>query len=222
VYFSAVPSVNLYQNREYLTDGMMLRITCAVTRGDEPTGASLTVLLDPPDGPVLYLPIKTENYATIRTEPLTSQYMLLLNERITNAWQDGTYIVRAWLTSDEGALLAEEMITYSVSRDEGILLLIFPHDVGTKMVTGSRIRLTDASTREIMLEQSTDGPKREIALTLPAGTYLISGECTTADDNLWIIPAGSANQAVIHAGGTTMKELSFLPPVAGRHAEAGA
>lgn len=219
VYFSTVPSVNLYQNRADLSDGMQLRVTAAVTRGEETINASLTVILEPPERPALYLPAGTESYAATRMEPLTSEYMVLLNEPITDAWQDGTYTVRARLTDEEGTLLCKDTITFSVSRDDGTLHVVFPYVVREKTVSGSRIRLTDTATREIVLERIPVSPDRGVTLTVPAGTYLISGECTTADGGLWIIPAGSANRAVIQAGKTTAKELSLLPPVSGMYAE---
>ncbi|MDE4908921.1 right-handed parallel beta-helix repeat-containing protein [Methanogenium marinum] len=213
VYYSATPSVNLYQNRPDLADGMPLRVTAAITRGEEDMDASLTVLLEPPEGPDLYLPGGTETFAATRMEPLISQYILLLDEPISEGWQDGTYTVRARLTGREGTPLAEDTITFTVSRDDGTLQLVFPRDVRIKTVTESRIRLTDISTREIVLERITDYPNTEITLDVPAGTYLVNGECTTADGGLWIIPTGSANQAVVKAGKTTVKELSFLTPM---------
>ncbi|MCK4270406.1 MAG: right-handed parallel beta-helix repeat-containing protein, partial [Methanogenium sp.] len=219
VYFSRVPSVNLYQNRADLSDGMQLRVTAAVTRGEEAINASLTVILEPPKSPAVYLPAGTESYAATRMEPLTSEYMVLLNEPITDAWQDGTYTVRARLTDGEGTPIAEDTITFSVSRDDGTLQVIFPRDARIKTVSGSRIRLTDTVTREIVLERISGSSDRGVTMTVPAGTYLISGECTTADGGLWIIPAGSANRAVIQAGKTTAKELCLLPPVSGMYAE---
>ena len=222
VYFSTLPSVSLYQNRADLSEGMQLRITAAVTRGEEPMNASLTVLLEPPEGSPLYLPAGTEQYASTRMKPLTSDYMLLLDDSITHTWQNGTYTIRARLTSDDGIPLAEDIITFSISRDNGTLQLVFPRDVRTKIVTGSRIRLTDTSTREIVLERRIEGPETDGTLDVPAGTYLISGECTTADGGLWIIPAGSANRVVIHAGKTTTTDLSLLPQVGGMYADVNA
>ena len=219
IYYSTAPSVKLYQNRADLTDGMPLRITGAVTRGEESMNASLSVILEPPEGPALYLPGKTERYAAIRTEPLTSQYLVLLDEPVTDAWQDGTYAIRARLTSGEGVLLSEDMITFSVSREDGMLQVIFPYEVRAKTLTESRIRLTDTSTREIVQELRTDGSDSKITLTVPAGTYLISGECTTADGGFWIIPGSSDNRVEIQAGGTTTKEIGLLPPVGGMYAE---
>ena len=211
--------MNLYQNRADLSDGMQLRVTAAVTRGEEAINASLTVILEPPKSPAVYLPAGTESYAATRMEPLTSEYMVLLNEPITDAWQDGTYTVRARLTDGEGTPIAEDTITFSVSRDDGTLQVIFPRDARIKTVSGSRIRLTDTVTREIVLERISGSSDRGVTMTVPAGTYLISGECTTADGGLWIIPAGSANRAVIQAGKTTAKELCLLPPVSGMYAE---
>lgn len=219
IYHSTQPSVKLYQNRADLTDGMQLRITSAVTRGEETMDASLSVILEPPEGPTLYLPDKTERYAAIRTEPLTSQYMVLLDEPVTDAWQDGTYAIRARLINEEGLPISEDMITFSISREEGRLQVIFPYEVRAKTLTETRIRLTDTDTREIVQEHHTDGPDAEITLTVPAGTYLISGDCITADGGFWIIPSGSTNRAEIQAGGTTAKEIRLLPPVGGMYAE---
>lgn len=215
VYFSTTPSVHLYRNRADLSDGMALRVTGAVTRGEKDRNASLTVLLEPPEGPVLYLPAGTEEYTSTRMEPLTSEYLLLLDERITDAWQDGTYTIRARLTGEDGVLLAEDTVTFSVSRDDGTLQLEFPLDARAKTVSGSRIRLTDTSTREILQDQSTGGPHTGVTLTVPAGAYLISGDITTADGSLWIISGGSANRAVVRAGDTTVTELSLMPPMTG-------
>lgn len=219
VYHSSEPSVKLYQNRADLTDGMPLYVTGAITKGEETMDASLSVILEPPEGSPLYLPGKTERYASIRTEPLTSQYLTLLNEPVTDAWQDGTYTIRARLTSGEGLLLSEDMITFSISREEGMLQVIVPYEVQAKTLTETRIRLTDTATREIVQEHHTDGPDAKIILTVPAGTYLISGECITADGGFWIIPGGSANRAEVQAGSTTAKEIHLLPPVGGLYTE---
>ncbi len=222
VYFSSAPSVHLYRNRADLTDGMALRVTGAVTRGEEDRNASLTVFLEPPEGPVRYLPAGTEEYASTRMAPLASEYMLLFDDQITDAWQDGTYTVRARLTGEDGIPLAEDTATFSVSRDDGTLQLVFPGDVRTKTVSGSRIRLTDTATREIVQDQIRDGLHTRVTLTVPAGTYLISGEITTADGSLWIISGSSANRAVVRAGETTVRELSLMPPVAGMIPEVSA
>ena len=139
--------------------------------------------------------------------------MLLWDERITDAWQDGTYTVRARLTGEDGVLLSEDTVTFSVSRDDGTLQLIFPGDARAKTVSGSRIRLTDTSTREIVQDLITGGPHTGVTLTVPAGTYLISGDITTTDGGLWIISGGSANRAVVRAGETTVTELSLMPPM---------
>lgn len=210
VYYSPVPSVQLYRNRADLTDGTPLIITAAVTAGEEPENASLSVVLESPDGGIRYLPAGTESFSAVRMEPLGSQYLVLLDEPVDDAWQEGTYTIRARLTAENSTPLAEDQITYTISREEGDIRLIIPGSAGDRDITGGIVRVTDTATREIVVEHSL-GTDREISIPVSAGTYLISGAVITSGGGIRPVSAQMTGRAIVQPGETTVLELRLMP-----------
>ena len=212
VYYSPVPSVQLYRSRADLTDGTPLLITAAVTAGEKQGGASLSVVLESPNGDVRYLPAGTESFSAIRMEPFRSQYLVLLDEPVDDAWQEGTYTIRARLTAENSTPLAEDQITYTISREEGNIRLIIPPRASDSDITGGIVRVTDTATRQIVAERSL-GADPEITIPVSAGTYLITGTVITSGRDIRPISAQMTGRAVVQAGETTVLELRLMPDV---------
>lgn len=197
VYFSTTPSVQLFVNREMLGEGMPLKVTAAVTGGETPLNATLVTVLQRPQGADRYLPGGTEESGALDFAPLGSEYLTVLDETVGPGYPDGAYLVRSVLFDEDGNILAEDTAAFTVERDEGTVVVRFPAEA-----SGSRVVLTDALTLDRTASMTTTTPHDEVRVSVPPGTYWVTGVITEREGGTLIIPADARNRVVVSAGET--------------------
>jgi parallel beta-helix repeat protein len=195
VYFSTEPSVRLFLNREVFTDGLPVRVACAVTGGETPMNASLVTLLEVPTGPDLYLPAGTEASSSITYAPLEPAFLSMLEDTIGSGYAEGAYRLSSLLIDEEGLVVAEDTATFTVAREEGTLVVRFADGAAR-----SRLAVTDTLTFRTTAAKTTDTSHTEVRFPLPPGTYWITGEVTTPDGETLLIPADTGNRVAVPAG----------------------
>jgi parallel beta-helix repeat protein len=207
VFFSADPAVRLYINRDILADGMPLQVMHAATGGTRAEEETLIILMEHPDGSTTYLPAGTEYYASRHYAPLGSPFETILDETVDAGWDEGTYLIRSMIYNSTDALVAQDIVTFTVSRDEGTLTLSFPLSVTGGMPASSRIWLMDAVSLAIVAEQETGTAHDDVTFSIPAGTYWYGGQLTTGTGEIMTIPVDPANRVSIQPGEAVQQRM---------------
>jgi len=214
VFFSPDPAVQLYLSRDILGDGMELRVMHAATGGTRAEEETLVILMEHPDGTTVYLPAGTEYYASSHYAPLGSLFGTILDETIDAGWDDGAYLIRSMLYNSTDALVAQDMATFTVAREEGTLALFFPLSETGGMPVASRIWLMDAVSYEIVAEQETGSVHETVVFSVPAGPYWYGGQLTTETGDVMTIPVDPANRVRIQPGETVQQRVVVQPVAA--------
>ncbi|MBT8507044.1 hypothetical protein AZH53_01195 [Methanomicrobiaceae archaeon CYW5] len=214
VFFSAEPAVRLYINRDILGDDMPLQVMHAATGGTRAEEETLVILMEHPDGSTTYLPAGTESYASRHYAPLGSLFETILDETVDAGWGEGTYLIRSMLYNSTDTLVAQDIATFTVAREEGTLTLSFPLSVTGGMPSSSRIWLMDAVSLAIVAEQETGTDHDKVTFSVPAGTYWYGGQVTTGAGEMMTIPVDPANRARISPGETVHQRVVVQPATA--------
>lgn len=221
VFFSNVPAVQLYGSRDMLTDGMPLLVTHAATGGTIAEEETLIIVMEHPDGSTTYLPGASETYASRHFAPLGSLFETVLDETVDAGWGEGTYLIRSMLYNSTDDLAAQDIVTFTVAREEGELTLAFPPSVNGGMPLSSHIRLIDAVSLATVAEQETGTAHDEVTFSVPAGTYWYSGQLTTGTGETVLIPVDPANRVSIPPGGNVFRQVVVQTAAILSPAEAG-
>jgi len=211
VFFSSEPAVRLYLNRDMLGDDMPLRVRHAVTGGTTAGEATLVVIMERPDGTTTYLPSGTEPYASRHYAPLAPLFETVLDETIDSEWEEGTYVIRSMLYNSTDALAAQDIVTFTVSRQDGTLVLSFPPGIADGTASASRIWLIDAVSLAMAAEQETGTLHDEVTFSVPAGTYWYGGEMTTQTGGMMVIPVDPSNRVTISPGENVHRQVVVQP-----------
>ncbi|MDT8358253.1 MAG: NosD domain-containing protein, partial [Methanomicrobiaceae archaeon] len=198
VYYSSDPSLRLFTSRDLLTDGMPLRVACAVTTGGTAVNASIVTILEMPDGSSRYLPAGPSSGEI----PLRTSFITLLEDTIGSDHPPGTYRISSVLYDMQGNDIASDTATFTVSRDTGTLVIRFPGGAAE-----SRIRVTDALSLDSAAVRETGTSHQEVRIPVAPGTYWITGEAVSAGGEALLIPVDVRNLVSVPPGETVGVQL---------------
>ena len=111
------------------------------------------------------------------------------------------------LYNSTDVLVAQDIATFTVAREDGTLTLSFPLSVTGGMPASSRIWLMDAISLEIVAEQETVTDHDDLTFSVPAGTYWYGGQLTTGTGEIMTIPVDPVNRVSISPGETVQKRV---------------
>lgn len=219
IYYNNRTSVKLYVNREVVVDGGELVIENAITRGHEKENGTLIISLESPLGDTLYLPMLTNMIDTTSYQPIQSMFSTVYEGVVDSGWQNGTYVVRSSLYSDEGDILVQDLQVFEVCREKTELIGNFLRnatDNDTSPIILSRIRLIDLYSGEVIENENKTSNQSSYFINPPPGKYFLTGEFVSENGSLYTIPLIRINlkcgialrrNIILEYGGQINKEI---------------
>lgn len=185
IYYNPHVSTKLYVDQVF-TEGDEVIIEHALTPSTESDNGTVIISLEDSDHDRLYLPAMSESIWGESYSPLTSEFSTVFTGRVDSGWKNGTYVVRSDIYSDEGDLLAEDMRTFDICREESKLSGRYIFGSFTSIYL-SQIQLIDAKTLEI-IDKEIDGGHSSYSINAPPGDYYLVGKAYGGDGRVFNIP----------------------------------
>jgi hypothetical protein len=210
IYYNNQTSVKLFQNRELYSPGMPVTIDMAITKGEMPENAHTVVLLERPDNSILFLPYRTETYSSLQYQPLQNQYMTVYDEMITDEWGEGMYSVRCSIFNESGYVLSSDVVSFEVCKGDRVISIRFGSLAGSP-ITHSDVRLIDDVTFDVAASSLVTGPHTSVEISVPVGTYWITGDVQTEDGKIYSIPLNTINRVDVSSSVEKVTKTVSIP-----------
>lgn len=185
IYYNPQLTTRIYVDQVF-TDGDEVLIEHALTPGTEAGNGTVFISLEDPDHNRLYLPALSENIWGKDYSPLISEFSTVFTGKVDSSWKNGTYVVRSNIYSDEGDLLAEDMRTFDICREDSKLSGRYIFGSFTSIHL-SQIQLIDANTLEI-IDKEIEGGHSSYSINAPPGDYYLVGKAYGGDGRVFNIP----------------------------------
>lgn len=175
LYYCNTSSISLQLNSGMFKLDDTIRVGYSLTAGDTLMNCSTLASIENPRGEITYLPMGTSSMSSTYYEPISDDYVSLIDDIVSAVWEEGSYILRARLFDENGTLIGEDLEVFKVSnlygRVEGLLFTAASFEV-----TDLRLRFFDARTLELVEEYMHSGSSRSYSIDLPVGKYFVTGE----------------------------------------------